>query len=455
MENRRSVVAVSRRAGRTRKSAPPPTQRELFALFLPLALSGIFFPLASPVINAALARTAAPALALAAYGVARSLSNSFLSPLYGLRQMTTALVRDREMARHVRNCSWALGGVSAGCLLLVCVPSLYHPLVERLLGIPGKIARTGWPVLVVMACFPLLVVGRGYCQGILVKYGKAGPVGVGALGYLAGTAIIMWTGVYWTEMEGALLAGLALGGGQVIYLLLVWWPTRELFRQRIPESSDEVEERQKSGKYVFFFFLPLAISAVLGAVVEPVIQAGMARSPRPEVSLAAYPVCNSLIWLGGTPLWNVQQVVIAKVRDSASFTVVRRFVLSLSLLLVLVMGLIALPPVADFIFGTLIGVSGGVKELSIQGFRWLVISPLLMGGRSLYYGTLISQDATGPIRSTALVRIVVLLVVLSGGVAHGEIDGLLVAIWATLLSSVAEVIALHWHARRVVRKWTG
>ena len=33
-----------------------PSQRELFALFLPLALSGLFYPLASPVVTAALAR---------------------------------------------------------------------------------------------------------------------------------------------------------------------------------------------------------------------------------------------------------------------------------------------------------------------------------------------------------------------------------------------------------------
>ena len=45
-----------------------PSQRELFALFLPLALSGLFYPLASPVVNAALARTADPELALAGAG---------------------------------------------------------------------------------------------------------------------------------------------------------------------------------------------------------------------------------------------------------------------------------------------------------------------------------------------------------------------------------------------------
>ena len=70
-----------------------PSQRELFTLFLPLALSGLFYPLASPIVNAALARTSTPELALAAFAVARSLSNPLISPLHGMRQVVTALVR--------------------------------------------------------------------------------------------------------------------------------------------------------------------------------------------------------------------------------------------------------------------------------------------------------------------------------------------------------------------------
>lgn len=435
-----------------KKPEIPPTQRQLFSLFLPLALSGIFFPLVPPIINAALARTAAPALALAAYGLARSLSHPLISPLFGLRQVTTALARDRDMLRHIRNCSGSMGGAAAGLLLICCLPFVYWPLVEGVMGIPVEIARVGLPVLIATAATPLLVVGRGYFQGILVHYGKAGPIGTGALVYLVGAAVIMWTGVLWTDVEGALLAALAICGGQVVYLLVVWHPSRSLLKERIPERSEEVEERQRSARYVFLFNLPLAISAVLISAVEPAIQAGMARAPLAMESLAAYPVCLSISWLAGTPLWNAQQVVIARVKGLASFRAARRFVLTLSLLLVAGMVLLCLPPPAEFIFGRLIGVSGTIKELSIEGFRWLVLSPLLMGLRSLYYGTLISQDATGPVRSAAIVRIGVMLTVLVAGVWHGAASGLLVAVWATLASSAAEVLALHRAARRVVWK---
>ena len=50
-----------------------PTLRELYTLFIPLAFSGAFFPVARPVINAALARTESPELALAAYGLPSAL----------------------------------------------------------------------------------------------------------------------------------------------------------------------------------------------------------------------------------------------------------------------------------------------------------------------------------------------------------------------------------------------
>lgn len=76
-----------------------PSQRELFTLFLPLALGSLFYPLASPVVNAALARTADPELALAIYAVARGLSNPLISPLHGMRQVVTALVHDQALWR--------------------------------------------------------------------------------------------------------------------------------------------------------------------------------------------------------------------------------------------------------------------------------------------------------------------------------------------------------------------
>ncbi len=423
-----------------------PSQRELFSLFLPLALSGLFYPLASPVINAALARSTTPELALAAFAIARSLSNPLISPLHGLRQVITALVYDQEMLGHMRYWSLILGGAGTAIILVSSWPPIYNLLAGDLMGIPADIVAIGPPVLAVMAFSSALAVSRGYYQGILVRYNRAGPVGTGALGYLLGTAGFVGAGLLWWDIEGALLGALALFVGQIVYLAFVWWPTRTI---AIPTHSDDVEPGQRSARYVFYFFLPLALSSLILAGTEPFLQAAIARAPLAIPSLAAGPVCTSLTWLAGVPLWNIQQLVIARVTDRASYQAVRRFVFTVSVVLTGAMGLVALPGIDEGVFGLLLGLEGEVKRLAIEGYRIYFISPFFMGWRSLYHGTLIGKNHTVPIRSATLARVLVLFVMLGGLVVYGQLNGMMVAIWSMLASTVAEVAYLGWHVRKI------
>lgn len=424
-------------------AAAPPTQRQLFTLFLPLALSGIFFPLAAPVVNAALARTADPALALAAFAVGRGLSNALVSPLFSLRQVTTALAKDRQTLGVIHRWSAILGIGATSLLLIPTIPYFYEALVPGLMGIPADIARMAHPVLFVLAFSPLLVVGRGYYQGTLVRYGRTGPIGTGALLYLVGTAALLALGMAFDLLDGALLAAVALFGGQLLYMAAVWPPYRRVVATQVPKHDPEVAPHQRSGRYLMGFYWPLALATVILSLSEPLLQAGMARLPLAELALAAYPVCTSLSWLAGVPLWNIQQLAIAQITDRASFVAVRRFVLTASLVLTGAMVLMAVPPFAGWIFGYLMGLEGAIMDMAIDGFRILVPMPLLMGGRSLYHGVLISQDATRLARTGALVRLAALIAVLAAGVVDGRVHGLFVALVATQISAAAELAYLH------------
>lgn len=425
----------------------PPSQRELFRLFLPLALSGVFFPLAAPIVNAALARTADPEVALAAYAVGRGLSNALVSPLFSLRQVTTALARDQRILATIRRWSALLAVGATGVLFAVFLPTVYRLVVPGLMGIPERIAAVAWPVLGVLALSPLMVVGRGYYQGVLVRYDRSGPIGTGALLYVLGTALLLVLGTAFTAIEGALLAALALLGGQVLYMAVVWPPCRQVIRRLVPAQDRDLRPDQLGGRYLLGFYWPLALATVLLSLSEPLLQAGMARLPQAGLALAAYPVCTALSWLAGVPLWNAQQLAIAQIRDRPSFVAVRRFILSASLVLTGAMLLMALPPLSGWIFGGLMGLSGPIEELALLGFRLLVPMPLLMGGRSLYHGVLISQDATVHARTGALVRATVLVLGLGGGVYGGGVHGLVVALAASQASALAELVYLHLRVR--------
>ena len=135
------------------------------------------------------------------------------------------------------------------------------------------------------------------------------------------------------------------------------------------------------------------------------------------------------------PLWNIQQLVIARVADRASYLAARRFAFTVSAILTAAMGLIALPGIDDVVFGVLLGLEGEVKRLAIEGYRLLFIASFFMGWRSFYHGALIGKSHTAPIRSAAIARLLVLLPTLGGLLLYGQLNGLMIAIWSMLAST--------------------
>jgi hypothetical protein len=109
--------------------------------------------------------------------------------------------------------------------------------------------------------------------------------------------------------------------GNLIYLLIVWPPTRSLHRGNAPAITrwrTDFEPQKRSMRYILSLYHPLAASTILTAGVEPVVQMAMAHTPQVTESLAAYAVCVSIVWLARTNLWNTQQVVIARVKGHSS-----------------------------------------------------------------------------------------------------------------------------------------
>lgn len=203
--------------------------------------------------------------------------------------------------------------------------------------------------------------------------------------------------------------------------------------------------------YILSLYHPLALSTVLTAGVEPVVQAAIAHSGQVTESLATFAVCVSIVWLARTNLWNTQQVVIARVKGIASYRAVRRFVMTLGLGTTAFMSVGLIPAVGEAVFGDLVGLEGEVKQFARHGYAILLIVPYLQGWRSLSYGTLVALGDTSSIRTAAFVRIAVLATVLGAGVVHGGWAGIYVATVANLLGEISEVGALQISVRQALR----
>ena len=428
---------------------PSVSQRELWRLFFPLAMSGIFFPLSRPISNAAIARTKSPALALATSSITMSITMPFIAPLFGLKQVVTALAVDREMLRRLARLTLSLSGLSTVLLLVVAIPPVFRYTATVVMGVPLDIATLGTPIMFVMATLPVFSVGRGYYQGILVHYGNAAPIGYGALAYLFGVAITVFITALALGMEGALAATVAMLVGSVFYLLVVWWPCRSLFANRIPAFNASLAPGDRSMRSIISLYVPLATSTMITTVIEPTIQIAIARAPAAALSLAAYPVCVSIAWLTRSHISNAQQVVIACVKDRTSFSDVRRFMLTVAGITTAIMIFIALPWTSTLVFGTLTGLDGEILTLAVRGYLLLIPVPLFNSGRSLYHGTLVSQGTTGGIQIAAFIRVGVLVVSLGLFAGLTQLSGLYLALICILISEIVECVSLHVSVKRL------
>ena len=425
------------------------SQRALLKLFAPLAMSGIFFPLARPVVNAAIARSDDPTLALAAYSVVFSLTIPLLSPLFGLRQIVTSLAVDRDMIRRLGVLTLVLSAIATLPLLVAAIPSVYLWITNGILGVPEEIALVGPPAMLVLTTAPIVNVARGYYQGILVKYGRANAIGFGALLYLVVSVLIAFPMISIFRIEGALTATVAFTVGSIAYAFVVWVPYRKVRTDLVPEKDASFEDEKRSQKFILKQYAPLAVSSILMATVEPLVTASIARSPGSEVALAAYPVVISLTWLSRVHLWNAQQIVIARVKSLSQYRDVRRFMISMTGITTVLLAALMIPSVSEWIFGTMMGLEGPVKDMAIKGFPIAILIPALQAARSFYYGTLISQEVTGGIQVAAFIRIGVMVVLLLAGVADGRLNGLYLALGATALGDFAEGLSLRWYAGRI------
>ena len=425
-----------------------PSEAGLLKLFGPLVISGIFFPLSRPIINAFLARAEDPEIALATMSVTVSLTYPVIAPLFAVRQLGNTLCVDREMYRRLLRITFSLGGVAMVLLGILSWRPIFHWFVGGVLGVPGALLESGPPVLFVMALATSISGARAFYQGMLVRYGRSGPVGLAAVCFIAAVSSLMALGIAFLDWEGAFIAAWAVLVGQATYLIILWLPGREISRQMMTERDPSLPQGQRTTRAVFRVFYPLAGAGIVYGSLEPVVQMSMARAPEASMSLAAYPVALSLTWLVRSPIYNAQQVVIANVRDRASYLVVRRFMMKLGIAATLLMGVIAFTPLSGFIFSSVMGLTGTVREYATDGFRLLALAPFFQAIRSFYGGALIAKRTTGYIQIGALVRLGGLFLGLYVGVTMLEIAGVFIAIGATILAEIGECIFLGWVAQR-------
>ena len=223
------VVMVARTPGLQLEQQDCEVDNENVARFsAPLMLNVLLWWATPLIINAVLARTANPDLALAAFAVVEAVAWFIAAPVGQLQHASIALVQCSETHRRVRSWGAVVAFAMLGLLLLISIPSVREPLLGYLFALESDLIAIAGPALPIAAAYPLLYGLRQYYQGLFVRSGRPSVVGYGAV-LRVGAIVLAALVLPDVAVGGAVLGvGLAVFGLAVEGLFLVRYSQRDV-----------------------------------------------------------------------------------------------------------------------------------------------------------------------------------------------------------------------------------
>ena len=269
-----------------------------------------------PFLAAIIARLPSPEFNLGAYGVAFALAILIEAPVIMLMSAATSLVKDRISYLKMRNFSRGLILGTTLLLLIVLVPGVYRWLTETLLQLPTEVADLTYGALWFFLPWPSAIGYRRFLQGVLIRAGKTRLVAMGTLIRLFAMTVAALLGYLLLDIPGAWIGGLALGTGVTVEAIAARFMAAETVRELLAEETDSgYTGHTVTYRAIATFYLPLALTSMIGLTIQPLLTFFMGRSVAPVESLAVYPVVHSLSFFFRSMGFAYQDAAIALIGE--------------------------------------------------------------------------------------------------------------------------------------------
>lgn len=163
------------------------------------------------------------------------------------------------------------------------------------------------------------------------------------------------------------------------------------------------------------FYVPLAVMVVLITVTHSIIDAGLARLPRPEEVLAGYAVAKSIALVLENPMFMVRQTTVSLVRDRRSYQMVRVGVLGLALLFFSLIACVAyIPSLAHVFLNQVMGLDGPAYAQARSAILIMPLLPLATGWRNFQQGLAILKRGNDLLPFATVARLIYLVAFVFG-----------------------------------------
>ena len=332
-----------------------------------------------PFLAAIIARLPSPEFNLGAYGVAFALAILIEAPVIMLMSAATSLVKDRISYLKMRNFSRGLILGTTLLLLIVLVPGVYRWLTETLLQLPTEVADLTYGALWFFLPWPSAIGYRRFLQGVLIRAGKTRLVAMGTLIRLFAMTVAALLGYLLLDIPGAWIGGLALGTGVTVEAIAARFMAAETVRELLAEETDSgYTGRTVTYREIATFYLPLALTSLIGLTIQPLLTFFMGRSVAPVESLAVYPVVHSLSFFFRSMGFAYQDAAIALIGERFEhYRELRRFCFTLGAVTTAGLALVAFTPLFQLWFIALSGLTPELTSFALIPARIIVPLPFL------------------------------------------------------------------------------
>ncbi len=367
--------------------------RQVFRLYLPLALSWLFMGMEGPIAMSVISRLDQPKINTAAFWAMINLAIWIESPVIDLLSTSTTLVRGRMSLKSVTAfCLWLNLWVTLAHAVIILSP-LYDVISTRVLNLEGAVSHAARPALIVMTPWSALIGWRRFRQGILIRAGETRIIGFGTalrVCVLSGTSFALAFGFREagvTAMAGALVAAV------LAECVFIHFTSNRIMRDRMWKVADTSDHPISMGQ-LFKFHLPLTATTMVKLTTGLIIGAGLARTFLGTSAIASFQVAGVVVFLFRALGFCLPEVVISLYRDKSDRPILRRFCLQVGLFASGVLALLALTGLDQLLFANVFGTKAELVPLAHLMMVAMIVAPFLDSVQAYVRGVLTAHRLT-------------------------------------------------------------
>jgi hypothetical protein len=152
------------------------------------------------------------------------------------------------------------------------------------------------------------------------------------------------------------------------------------------------------------YFLPLVLTTWVMAASRTVIDAGLARTPQPEVSLASFSLAAGFVFAFEAPIVMLRSAALAFDHGPENRRLLRRFCLTVGVAMAGSALLAGFTPLVDLLLGGQAAAGSPVGSLTRWAIRIMSVSLLILSWRQFSYSLLMKRQRTDIIAGSAFAR---------------------------------------------------